>query len=277
MSKFLSWHRATLTLLMQLKLTDKNYIIVTCIAIFQCTRHQPISVADVGWCWNNVKPLVSSCIQNVFKILLCWRGAANQTSPPGCCSIPASYGIRRVISAFRRIGHLSLPRAKSIQSTPSEAISSRSILIFNSSIRPAPCALFPLGFSTKIVYALRLFVRHEPLLSLFLIWPSGYTVGLSVTVVLLWAPSFCAVCNVRSISQVSSKKKLHSGVDCARVFPLRRALLVLGRFLVRFTSGTITKFCAAVQVMGYCNRVDFVCADVVVLSFRAGRYHVVSL
>ena len=157
--------------------------------------------------------------------------------------------------------------AKSIQSTSSEPISWSSILIFNSSIRPPPCGLFPLGFSTKIVYALRLFVRHTPFLSPFLIWSSGYTVDLSVTVVLLWAPSLYAVCNVHSISQVSSKE-LHSGFDCASLMPLWRSLLVLGRFLVRFTPGTITKFCAAVQVTGYCNRVDFECADVVLVLLR---------
>jgi hypothetical protein len=107
-------------------------------------------------------------------------------------------------------------------------------------------------------------VLRAPLLSLFLIWPSGYAVGLSVTVVVLWPSSLCAVCNVHSISQVSSKK-LHSAIDCAGLIPLRRSVLVLGRFLIRFTRGTITNFCAPVQVTGYCGWVDFVCVDVMVL------------
>jgi len=106
-----------------------------------------------------------------------------------------------------------------------------------------------------------------------------YSGSLPMTVVLSRAPSRCAACIVHSISHVSSEES-HPGVDCAGLMPLRSPLLVSGRFLFRFTSGTITKFCAAAQVTGHCNRVDFECADVLVSgpsALDAGQYDGVSL
>jgi hypothetical protein len=157
-------------------------------------------VADIGWCWNNVKPLISSCIQNLF-FKFCFVGGGLQPPPP----------LGAPVSPHPTEPEGSLARLKKSATCPYPALNQ------SSPHRPNRF-LFPLRFFTRIVYALRLFVLHAPLLPLFLIWQSGYTVGLSV---FLWALSLCAVCNVLSISQVSSKK-LHSGSDCAGLIQLRR-------------------------------------------------------
>jgi hypothetical protein len=60
---------------------------------------------------------------------------------------PALYGIGRFITVFTTARHLSLPWARSIQSTPSYPISVRFILILSSHISLSlPSGVFPLGF-----------------------------------------------------------------------------------------------------------------------------------
>ena len=47
---------------------------------FQCTSHQLVSVADLGWRVNHVKLLISLCLQNLYFFLnLLWGEAA---APP---------------------------------------------------------------------------------------------------------------------------------------------------------------------------------------------------
>jgi hypothetical protein len=68
---------------------------------------------------------------------------------------PAFYGIRRFTTAFTEAHHRSLSRARWIQSTLSQTISLRSILILPYNLRLGlPSGLFPSSFPTKILYTL---------------------------------------------------------------------------------------------------------------------------
>ena len=72
----------------------RKFVLRVYCPIFQCTSHQPISVADLGWRVNNAKPLLSSCLH--FFLITPWKGggaAARQPLPPPfwvgqwCCNL----------------------------------------------------------------------------------------------------------------------------------------------------------------------------------------------
>jgi len=66
---------------------------------------------------------------------------------------PAFYGTLRFITAFTSARHLSLSRARSIQSIPPHPTSKTSILKLSSYLRQGlPSGLFPSGFPTKTLY-----------------------------------------------------------------------------------------------------------------------------
>jgi len=67
-------------------------------------------------------------------------------------NFPAFYGTRKFITAFTTAYNLSIPLARSIQSTPSHRISWRSILtlLFHLCLS-LPSGIFPSGFTTKIL------------------------------------------------------------------------------------------------------------------------------
>ena len=81
-----------------------------------------------------------------------WRRALLEkpTGSQVVTKFPAFYVTRRFITAFTSPCHLSLSWASSIQSTPPNPTSWRSILILSSDIRlDLPSGLFPSGFPTK--------------------------------------------------------------------------------------------------------------------------------
>ena len=67
--------------------------------------------------------------------------------------LPAFYGTRSFITAFTSARHLSLSRARSIQSIPPHPTSWKSILILSYHLRLGlSSGLFPSGFPTKTLY-----------------------------------------------------------------------------------------------------------------------------
>ena len=103
------------------------------------------------------------------------------TRPKLLKKFPTFCGNRRFITAFKTAGHLSLSRARPIQSMP-HPTSWRSILILSSHIRIGlPSCLLPSGFPTKTLYAplLTPYVLHVLPISVFLTWsPEWYVLVL---------------------------------------------------------------------------------------------------
>jgi hypothetical protein len=88
---------------------------------------------------------------------------------------PAFYGTRRFITAFTRARHLSLSWARSIQSTPYQPISLRSILILSSLLRQGlSCYVLLLGFLIRTLSTSLPFVPHAAPISFFLIDAASY-------------------------------------------------------------------------------------------------------
>jgi hypothetical protein len=88
MSKCFSQHLVRLQ--EKLKVTQKGKKLHTCtfllyFSIFQYTSHQPISVGDLVWSINHVKPLISLCLQNLcfLNFALGW-GLQPSSHPLGC-------------------------------------------------------------------------------------------------------------------------------------------------------------------------------------------------
>jgi len=81
-------------------------------------------------------------------------------------NFPAFYGTQRFITVFTRACHWSLFSAKWIQSTHSQPISLKSILMLSLYLCLGLLrGLFPLGFPTKILCTFLIFAMHA-------IWPS---------------------------------------------------------------------------------------------------------
>ena len=72
----------------KLKLTEKEWrYIHTCkfllySSAFQCSSHQPISVADVGWSLCHTNLLISSCLKNLWFWVSLWLGVGDAGLPP---------------------------------------------------------------------------------------------------------------------------------------------------------------------------------------------------
>jgi hypothetical protein len=88
-------------------------------------------------------------------------------------NFPAFYGTRKFVTVFTRALHWSLSWTRSIQSTPSNLISQRSIFVFSTHLRNGlPSAFFPSDFATNILYAILFsqFVLHALPISSSLTW-----------------------------------------------------------------------------------------------------------
>jgi predicted transcriptional regulator len=49
-------------------------------SIVQCTSHQPISVADLGYSVNHVKSLISPCLQNLISFFISLGGGGGEAA-----------------------------------------------------------------------------------------------------------------------------------------------------------------------------------------------------
>ena len=100
--------------------------------------------------------------------------------------LPAFFGSRMFITAFKSPRHLSLSWASSIQSTPPHLTSWSSILILSSHLRLGlPSGLFPSGFPTKTLLRLSspaCALRAPPISFFSILSPEQNWVGLSVLV-----------------------------------------------------------------------------------------------
>jgi hypothetical protein len=93
------------------------------------------------------------------------------TGPKLLKKFPAFYGTQRFITTFTTARHLSLFRARSIQSMPPHPASRRSILLLSSHLRLGlRSGLVPSGLTTKTLYAplLTPYVPHVLPISVFL-------------------------------------------------------------------------------------------------------------
>jgi len=96
----------------------------------------------------------------LIRMTINWLNTTEQSPPwePNSHSasqeIPHSYGTRRLITVFTRARHWFLFGATCIQSTTSNPISLKPILILSYLLRLGfPSVLCPFGFRTKILYA----------------------------------------------------------------------------------------------------------------------------
>jgi hypothetical protein len=67
------------------KKSTYSYVLIIFFSELERTGHEPISVTDLGCSVSHVKPLVSSCLQDMcffLKILLGGEGAAARQSLP---------------------------------------------------------------------------------------------------------------------------------------------------------------------------------------------------